>query len=743
MSQSWWYAKDNQKLGPYPIDKIESMYAEEIISDKTLIWQEGMSDWLPLAEVESLKNTLKPLPPPIPTQTVMPPPLSTLDNETPTSIGVDRVLEQESQSPEYINLSGKWRRFFARNFDIWLSYFIVLIPAALLVLWFPSYFEWIAMAGAWESLAIGVFLFGLAFLLDATIYALFGNTLGKRLLNIKVLHVNGEKLSFKSYLVRNNLVWLKGYALGIPLLNLAAMLVQYNRIAEGKKASYDVNNDYIVTAKPISWFLLSLFIIGLIVLSIAISFINQNDKHLHSEKKPANSQTKIEPSPKQEVFRPDLEKGIAAYDAKDYETALKHFIPLADQGVKKANILLGDMYFIGLGVSKNTMIAFNYYYNSENPDLLFMMAKSYYSGSYYSGSYYSGYVHDAEKAEFLFEKASLYGSVEAQLFLADMYFYGDGVSKNINKAIVFYTKAAEKGNSSAQLALSNIFFNGLGNTPKNKPLAYHWANLAVRSSSGDYYYTKAKDKIKLSMTIDEIKKSEAFTREYLANINNSKDILSEKAKPKNESQSITGTAFLINKIGHLLTNAHVVNQCQTIKVYSENTTHIASLVARDVNNDMAIIKVQPWSDAKPVSFSKKSVALGQDIYAIGYPLPNVLALDLQMTKGNVSALAGLGNDSRFYQISAPVQSGNSGGPLVNGYGLVSGMVTSKANIVKMKELTGDFPQNVNFALKESQLKNYLETNNIAYETLLSDDELKGEHIATQARKYTVLVECVK
>jgi S1-C subfamily serine protease len=124
----------------------------------------------------------------------------------------------------------------------------------------------------------------------------------------------------------------------------------------------------------------------------------------------------------------------------------------------------------------------------------------------------------------------------------------------------------------------------------------------------------------------------------------------------------------VNKSGNLLTNAHVVNQCQTINVYSETTTYTAQLVARDAVNDMAILKTQPWSDAKPISFSKNSISLGQDIYAIGYPLPNVLALDLQMTKGNVSAVAGLGNDSRFYQISAPVQSGNSGGPLVNGYG---------------------------------------------------------------------------
>jgi S1-C subfamily serine protease len=241
----------------------------------------------------------------------------------------------------------------------------------------------------------------------------------------------------------------------------------------------------------------------------------------------------------------------------------------------------------------------------------------------------------------------------------------------------------------------------------------------------------------------QIAQAQAMTRDYLAKQNKPDEFKALPETKKSESTATTGTAFLVNTQGHLLTNAHVVNQCKTINVYSENTTTLAEIVARDEKNDMAIIKTDVWSYAKPMQFSKQGVGLGQDIYAIGYPLPTLLALDLQMTKGNVSALAGLGNDSRFYQISAPVQSGNSGGPLVNGYGLVSGMVTSKANLVKVKEMTGDFPQNVNFAIKESQLKNYLDTNRIAYDTASSSDELKGEAIAERARKYTVLVECLR
>jgi S1-C subfamily serine protease len=87
------------------------------------------------------------------------------------------------------------------------------------------------------------------------------------------------------------------------------------------------------------------------------------------------------------------------------------------------------------------------------------------------------------------------------------------------------------------------------------------------------------------------------------------------------------------------------------------------------------------------------------LVSLGYPLSGLLSSDANVSVGNVSALAGLRDDSRYLQISAPVQPGNSGGPLLDASGHLVGIVTAKLDAVRLARFTGDIPQNVNFALK--------------------------------------------
>ena len=114
-----------------------------------------------------------------------------------------------------------------------------------------------------------------------------------------------------------------------------------------------------------------------------------------------------------------------------------------------------------------------------------------------------------------------------------------------------------------------------------------------------------------------------------------------------------------------------------------------------------------------------------------------------MTTGNVSALAGIQNDSRFIQISAPVQPGNSGGPLLDSSGNVAGVVVSKLDAMKFARLTGDIPQNVNFAVLLFTLKAFLEANAVDYQTAPSAKPLSTADVAEIGKRFTVLVECYK
>ena len=108
----------------------------------------------------------------------------------------------------------------------------------------------------------------------------------------------------------------------------------------------------------------------------------------------------------------------------------------------------------------------------------------------------------------------------------------------------------------------------------------------------------------------------------------------------------------------------------------------------------------------------------------------------------MSALVGIGEDSRYLQISTPVQPGNSGGPLLDQSGNLVGVVSAKLDALKMMVATnGDIPQNVNFAIKASIAANFLEANGVAYATGGATQPMQPADLADQAKAMSVFVEC--
>ena len=97
--------------------------------------------------------------------------------------------------------------------------------------------------------------------------------------------------------------------------------------------------------------------------------------------------------------------------------------------------------------------------------------------------------------------------------------------------------------------------------------------------------------------------------------------------------------------------------------------------------------------------------------------------------GNVTSVAGLGDDSRILQISAPVQPGNSGGPLLDKFGNVVGIIVSKFNALRLAQVTQDVPQNINFAIKASIAANFLEVNNVSMQARAGNEPLEPTEIA--------------
>ena len=135
--------------------------------------------------------------------------------------------------------------------------------------------------------------------------------------------------------------------------------------------------------------------------------------------------------------------------------------------------------------------------------------------------------------------------------------------------------------------------------------------------------------------------------------------------------------------------------------------------------------------------------MGEPVIAIGFPLKGLLSSDAIITTGAISALAGLKNDRRKIQITAPVQPGNSGGPLLGENGSAVGVVVGKLDALKMAEVIGDIPQNVNFAVSLGTLQSFLNANGVPY--LLDDDTATKTFadIAADGSRYTVLLECFR
>jgi serine protease Do len=215
-------------------------------------------------------------------------------------------------------------------------------------------------------------------------------------------------------------------------------------------------------------------------------------------------------------------------------------------------------------------------------------------------------------------------------------------------------------------------------------------------------------------------------------------------QPTAPPTSSTGTGFRITEAGHVLTNFHVAGQCKSIRLHRIGEVPIdASLVARDEVNDLAVVKAVSALPGAIAKFSPKGrVRAGSEIVVFGFPLTGLLADSGNFTTGNITSMAGMGNDSRLYQISAPVQPGNSGGPVLDRHGGIVAVVVSKLNAMGVANKTGDVPQNVNFAIKSNVALGFLDGIGILLQDHPQDAPmLDTPTLAEQARDFTFLIEC--
>lgn len=200
-----------------------------------------------------------------------------------------------------------------------------------------------------------------------------------------------------------------------------------------------------------------------------------------------------------------------------------------------------------------------------------------------------------------------------------------------------------------------------------------------------------------------------------------------------------GTGFVISVSGAILTNAHVVEGCSTVRVDDGEPT---TTVYRDTQNDLAIVIPSAGVPARrPIAIAPSSSRLGDDVLAFGYPLVGMLADSLNVTEGIISAMSGPSNDSRYLQITAAVQPGNSGGPLLNSSGQLVGVVSATLNPLAVMERTGTLPDGIAFAIRREVVVGFLAAQGIDPVAGASGKELGAADIADRVADSIVQISC--
>lgn len=234
----WWYAADNNKKGPVSTEDLKTLLIESSITPATMVWKEGFDQWVPFSEVEELKRLSQSLPP-------EPPPIN------PDDCGHLIALP----------MAGSWRRFFARTIDMWtLGIVLGFATSYVLASQSTAFALWIQKPAS--AYFFAWFLAPLLLATEAAIFGIFGTTLGKAMLGVKVINVDGQRIYGMQYLKRQLGVYWYGLGTAFPFVPLFTMARQHWRLKAGKQTGYD-EGSYNVKAKKLG-------VVRVILVTIAV-----------------------------------------------------------------------------------------------------------------------------------------------------------------------------------------------------------------------------------------------------------------------------------------------------------------------------------------------------------------------------------------------------------------------------------------------------------------------------------------
>ena len=473
---------------------------------------------------------------------------------------------------------------------------------------------------------------------------------------------------------------------------------------------------------------------------------------------------------------------------QDDSESARYYRMAAEQGVDEAQHQLGMVYLLGIGVPADAKVAVTWFARAAeqgNADSMFQLAVAYDEGN--------GAEIDDLEAAWWYLQAALYGIGEAANNLGVMYSSGEGVAQDEALALFWYHVAIASGDSDtapdnldnlrgfmseADIARGEQLFadfeagaytpsldapdgarvppppeRGGGAAPEVARIQAALAQLgydpgpadgvmgprtraAIAAFQADYgleVTSEINDELNLALVVARAAESRRSRGGEFAAADDLQFVGS-------------GTGFVVSATGQVITNHHVIESCTQVRLRTNSLrTYLAEVQAAEVESDLALLRAADLPVVDVATFrSGRGIRPGEELIVIGYPLfgaDMVTQAEAIVTTGTLSALAGPGDDRRLMQITAPVQPGNSGGPVVDAGGNIVGVVVAKLDALVVAEAIGDIPQNINFALQGWLAQVFLDSHVVEYRT--AETAMPGDIAAAagRARGFTVLVEC--
>jgi len=233
------------------------------------------------------------------------------------------------------------------------------------------------------------------------------------------------------------------------------------------------------------------------------------------------------------------------------------------------------------------------------------------------------------------------------------------------------------------------------------------------------------------------------------------------AQKRSHGSAGSGSGFFVSGLGHVITNAHILDKCRRITVgdNGDNQTP-AALINSDRRSDLALLKLGSLETASVGAKSlirklglkivplaahgllrAKDVELGEDVLVGGFPFGDYFSSSVKVTKGIVSSVRGIGDDAGQFQMDAAVQAGNSGGPIYDENGNIVGVVIAQLNKLRVAKAIGSLPENVNFGIKASTVRQFLTASGLPSKWASRDKRISTKALAAIAQKQTLMVQC--